>query len=756
MLAEDPADEEAHLALARARAARGDRRGALVQLERLERALQQDLGATPGPEAVRLRADLEQVLSPASAPIAPATSEDRRGRGPARLVGRRNVGDQLRGVLDGAAGGRGATVLVSGPPGVGKSAVLDMASTLARRRDWKVGRGEAAAVEGPWPYAPVLQALNDLCRRHPALLDALGDEYRDEIARALSGRDLDWSGESMHQRLFVAAAELVRVAAAAAGVVLVIDDVHDADEASLRLLHYLARCLVDDRAVLVLAHRNPVPPAVHDVVTSMVSLGSGHVVELSPLTPSASGRMLADRFPDLAASTLDEVVEAGGGLPFAMLELARSRLLGTTTSVDILPPEVTRTLQRVALLGQTFSTDEWLAIADTDDDEAWGRLETACAALVVEPVEAGFRFRHPLLRESLLDRLPAHQRGRAHSQVAEALAELGRPPRRVAHHLLAAGLVSRAVPYVVRAVQTGGALGAYRDVLALIDRVRDRAGPADLPLLLARRGDALMALGDRAAVAAYLEAAQVTSGTLHRLVRARLARAAAVAGDLSTARSALAELELEGDEADAPLLLARGNLAWFSGDMDTARTVALEARQRLRGMDDPWQLVDLIGLQGLLAHQRGEWFASFRNELRHTQGHERLAVALFDAHLCVAENLLYGREPYAETIAEAEQLRERARQAGALRGVAFATALIGEAYLMSETSRGPRRNSWTRWHCTPTSTRPAGRPTACSGWPKCGSRKDDGRRPGRYWRRRCCSRAGRRWPSTSCSGSSER
>ena len=322
-----------------------------------------------------------------------------------------------------------------------------MASTLARRRDWKVGRGEAAAVEVLGLTPRFLQALNDLCRRHPALLDALGDEYRgNQIARALSGRDLDWSGESMHQRLFVAAAKRPSVAAAAAGVVLVVDDVHDADEASLRLLHYLARCLVDDRAVLVLAHRNPVPPAVHDVVTSMVSLGSGHVVELSPLTPSASGRMLADRFPDLAASTLDEVVEAGGGLPFAMLELARSRLLGTTTSVDILPPEVTRTLQRVALLGQTFSTDEWLAIADTDDDEAWGRLETACAALVVEPVETGFRFRHPLLRESLLDRLPAHQRGRAHSQVAEALAELGRPPRRVAHHLLAAGLVSRAVP----------------------------------------------------------------------------------------------------------------------------------------------------------------------------------------------------------------------------------------------------------------------------------------------------------------------
>jgi tetratricopeptide (TPR) repeat protein len=191
-----------------------------------------------------------------------------------------------------------------------------------------------------------------------------------------------------------------------------------------------------------------------------------------------------------------------------------------------------------------------------------------------------------------------------------------------------------------------------------------------------------MALGDPGAVEAYAEAARVTTGTLHRLNRARLARAAAVGGDLATARSALAGLDLEGDEADASLLLAQGIVAYFSGDMETAWRVATEARERLQGVDDPWHLVDLVGLHGLLAHQRGEWYASFRTELRRTQGHDRLAGALFDAHLCVAENLLYGREPYPEIIAEAEQLRLRAHEAGALRGVAFATALIGEAALM--------------------------------------------------------------------------
>jgi ATP/maltotriose-dependent transcriptional regulator MalT len=79
---------------------------------------------------------------------------------------------------------------------------------------------------------------------------------------------------------------------------------------------------------------------------------------------------------------------------------------------------------------------------------------------------------------------------------------------------------------------------------------------------------------------------------------------------------------------------------------------------------------------------RGEWFDRFLLELRRTQGKERLATALFDAHLCVAEFMLYGPVPYDEVMEEAEELRRGARRSGALRGVAFATALIGEAALL--------------------------------------------------------------------------
>jgi DNA-binding SARP family transcriptional activator/tetratricopeptide (TPR) repeat protein len=679
VLAEEPADEEAHLALATARADAGDVRGALVQLERLEQALHRELGARPGPQAVGLRTELERSTATPQRAV-PADSAE---KPPAvRLFGRRDVGDRIRAVLEETGARRGLTVLVTGPAGVGKSAVLDLAETLAGRQGWKVARGGASSVEGPWPYAPVLEALSALCRRHPALLDALGDDYRAEIERALSGRDLGWTGENSHQRLFVAAAELMRVAAAGPGLLLVVDDVHDADEASLRLLHYLSRCAVEERILLVLAHRDPAPTLVQDVTASMLSRGGGHRVELPPLSPQASQRLLLDQFPQLDAGTAEELAQAGGGLPFPMIELARARVDGSGARTTMLPPAALRTFQRVALLGLTFSTDELLALSDASEDQTYEQLEHALAALVVEPAEAGFRFRHPLVRERLVDRLPAHERSRGHQRVAEALAALERPPGQVAHHYLAAGLASRAVPYVVRAVEIAGALGAYRDALVLVDGVRGHAGPEHLPVLLARRGDLLMALGDPGAAEAYTEAARVSTGTLHRLNRARLARAAAIGGDLATSRSALAGLDLEDDEADTSLLLAQGMLAYFTGDMETARAVATEARDRLRGVEDPWHLVDLVGLQGLLAHQRGEWFASFRTELRRTQGQERLAGAVFDAHLCVAENLLYGLEPYAEIIAEAEQLRLRAREAGALRGVAFATALIGEAALM--------------------------------------------------------------------------
>ena len=685
LLREDSLDEEAHVALARSHAEHGDVRAALRQLERLDQASRRELGTALSPGADRLRTELAGRL-PSQRSAAPTGHEQR------RLVGRRAVGDELRSRMARARAGQGSTLLVTGPPGVGKSAVLGLAEALALKSGWRTAHGTASAVEGPWPYASVLEALGDLCRRHPTLLDGLDDRYREELDRALSGRAVTWSGETEHQRLFVAAAELVRLAAAGHGLLLVVDDIHEADEASLRLLHYLARCAVTEPVVLAVAHRSATSSALQEVLVSLVARGIGSRIDLAPLDESATLRLLADSFPSLDEATHRRIWAVSAGLPFTALELGQAAASGRDpSSLAGLPPEAQRTLQRVALLGLTFTTDELLAVAGTSEAEAYRHLETAQRSLVVERSESGYRFRHALVRDAVLATMPAGAEGAARHEVARQLAALGAPPARVAHQYLAAGAPQLAIPYVLPAVETAGALGAYRDALALVEGVREHATGDTLGHLLGRRGDLLMALGDPESLQSYRMALPLTSGLQHRLVRARLARAASFAGDFDTARAALAGCDLEGDAADGPILLARGNLSYFSGDVDGAWDAASRARDLLVSPDDQWHYVDLLGLQGLIAHQRGEWFERFRMELRRPQGSSGLATAVFDAHLCVAEYLLYGPIPYAEVIELAEDLRRRAEHFGALRGVAFATALIGEAaLLMGDLDRAER------------------------------------------------------------------
>jgi tetratricopeptide (TPR) repeat protein len=94
-------------------------------------------------------------------------------------------------------------------------------------------------------------------------------------------------------------------------------------------------------------------------------------------------------------------------------------------------------------------------------------------------------------------------------------------------------------------------------------------------------------------------------------------------------------------------------------------------------------VLDLVSLQGLLAHRRGEWFDRMRLELRRTRDTPAVANSVFDGHLCAAEYMLYGPTPYSEVIDLASAMRATAQRSGALRAVAFATALIGEAALLS-------------------------------------------------------------------------
>ena len=718
----DPADEEANLVRARQLADSGNRGAALRQLERLERALRRELGVSPGPAVASLRAELLASDAPESQ------------RRPASvLFGRDAELRRIDRLIMAASAGEGRTLFVSGPAGIGKTAVLRWLDRRAEERGLRVGVGAAAALEGAWPYAPVLEALADLCRRYPALLDGLADAYRSEIEGALRGSSPEWAGESRHQRLFVSAAELLRLAASGGiapraalrrregtrfsspsddevgalqrrdprgasgaiklgGAVLIVDDAHDADEGSMRLLHYLSRAAVGERILIVVAHRPwPLRPAMDAMRRSLIGRGTSVPLNFGQL-PDEDIRRLASRVVGEDRVHLERVVKLAGGNPFAAIELARTAASdddrgGPTGALVLrgLGNAAISALTKVAVLGAEFDTDEYVAVTGVGEAQAYALLDEALAGGVIERMAAGYRFQHSLVRDALLDDLPPHQLLPLHRRAAEALRSLSASPARIGHQLLQAGDVGGAAPILLQAARTEAAIGAYRDALSLIDAVRTDVREPERGPLLALRADMLMATGDAGAVGAYREALSATDDPAeHRGLLPRLARAATFAGDYATAAEALDGLEPDGSADDAALLLARGNLAYFTGDLVTAEAAADEARRRLAFADlADWRLYDLITLQGLIAHLRGEWFSRLAVELRASAERPDMARAMFDSHLCVGEYLLYGPTPYDEVLALAAKLRESARRSGVLRAVAFATALRGEAALLS-------------------------------------------------------------------------
>jgi DNA-binding SARP family transcriptional activator/RecA/RadA recombinase len=666
----DPADEPAHLALIRSLAGAGDRRSALRQFERLERGLRRELGVAPSPEALRLRDELLAAES-AARPVIKIV-----------LVGRDNEQAHVVRLLDSVRRGRGRVLFVGGPAGIGKTALLTAVEAAATAQRMRVGVGVAARIEGDWPYAPVLEALADLCRHHPTLLDGLDDAFREEIERALSGRLFSWDGQGAHQRLFVATTELLRLAAAGAGAVLIVDDAHDADEASLRLLHYLARSTVTERLLIAVGHR-PATGILGEVRRSLLARGNATALDVTPLRPAGAAALARRHAPTADATVLKAIYEASGGLPFAVVELARDLTGDRSAPLPAgLPEPVRRALSAAAVLGSTFDTDEFAGLTGLSDQDAYAVLDQAVDRHVVQRTSAGYAFRHALIRESLL--ADAGTRRDAHRQAAATLQRLGRSPARIGHHLVQAGQPAGAVPWILTAAETEAALGAYRDALATLDTVRSSASGAERSRLLALRADLLSACGDLGAVDAYREALAATSDPVTRVwVRTQLARAATYAGDLDTAELALAGLELDGGDNDAALLLARGNLAYFRHDFAAADEAAAEAHRRIGlGAGGSWRLFSLIALQGLLAHHRGEWFQRLRAELRGGIRRPDLVAGIFDSHLCVAEYLLYGPTPYDDVLALGSELRDTAERAGVLRAVAFATALRGEAALL--------------------------------------------------------------------------
>ena len=217
-------------------------------------------------------------------------------------------------------------------------------------------------------------------------------------------------------------------------------------------------------------------------------------------------------------------------------------------------------------MGGAFDTDEFVAASAIDDAEAFSRLDDALDAGIIEPTEAGYRFRHGIVRDVLLDGLPPHRKRIVHRDTADRLIELAASPARIGHHLLQAGEGAEAVPYVLRSAETEAGLGAYRDALEQVDGIMAFVSPRTGSTPCASEGTCCAPSATLGRIAVYRQGLEFGRGARGPPAAgpARL-EPSLMGGDLATAGAALQGLEPDGGPDDADILLVRGECAVLRG-----------------------------------------------------------------------------------------------------------------------------------------------------------------------------------------------
>ncbi|WP_205346811.1 ATP-binding protein [Pseudonocardia broussonetiae] len=671
----EPADEHAHQELVRAALRAGDRHGAIRWYGRLRTALQSELGVAPGP---RSRALYEECVA---------------GLGPAATA---FVGRQVELARAGAALGDAAdpgALAVRGPAGIGKSALCGEVAALAGAAGRLVVTVTAAAGDGP--YAPLAAAVEELVGRDRGLLDAVPAATRAVLAGltplAGSGQPPD---PALHRHRIVGAVHrLLTAAAPPAGVVLVVDDAHLADDATVETCVQVARTRGPRPLLVVLSYRaDAARTALVRGVAGLERAGRCAVVDLGPM-PRADVEALvvagAPQRPGPAA--LARIVDTAHGNPFLALELARAgdapavpRSVWETVAARFLDLDepIAAMLRRLAVAGGDLGPGGVLALTGLPEADGFALLDAGLAAGALVVDDGRYRFRHDLVRRALAEQVPPHHRVAMHRDTARRLAGAGAEPSRVARHWLDGDRPDEAVPFLLAAAERAHRLGAFGDALRHVDALLEHdPGHADA---LCLRAEVLDALGDLRAPAAYGLAADAAGEPAAQEIRSKQALAQVKRGDPPGALVTLRGLEpvTVGGRLAHALAWAGAAVLGFA-DPETGTAKAAESRRLALESGDAPSLVIASWAQAAAAHARGELRASVVADLLETAALPELATSVFDGHLCINQRLLYGARPYADVLAFADAFAAEAERLGAARGLAYAVTLRGEALLLS-------------------------------------------------------------------------
>jgi DNA-binding CsgD family transcriptional regulator len=463
----------------------------------------------------------------------------------AELVGREAELAVLTDSLAAAIDGLPRVVLCEGEAGIGKTRLAQELLEVAERRGVLWAWGSAAETSGPPPFWPWCQVLRALAGRVD--LQALAGQHRLDAELARIAPDVvsaeppaAGSGSAEDRfRQFDAVARLLREVCLQAPLLVVLDDAHWADEASLLLLHHVTRVLTDER-LLVLVNVRDTERGDDAVIARIGREPVTRRIQLRGLAPAAIRRQLAS----VLGREVDEreVLEAEaltGGNPFFVGEvalaiadrrqgshapLATSNVQGAIAArLRRLSPDCVRLLEAAAIVGRSFSV---AVVASMLAQQVVGCLALVDEARAARLVEAdgepgGYRFVHALVRDVIEHALGTADRVRLHRSAADAIERHHGPPGppvfELARHWAVAAVIgerARAAGWIRRAAEEAMRRLAYEETARLFRQALDIGG-AELDgqerctLLLAAGAAAHLSADLGGRLDACLEAAEV-------------------------------------------------------------------------------------------------------------------------------------------------------------------------------------------------------------------------------------------------------
>jgi predicted ATPase/DNA-binding CsgD family transcriptional regulator len=520
---------------------------------------------------------MEAIGSPAAG-IATAPSQ--------RLLERASELAAIGDALGAAAGGAGACVVLEGPPGLGKTTLLQATRAAAIERGLTVLSARAAELEEAFSFGVALQLFAGAVARVDAaererLLAGAAAHSAPLFGSAPAAEGIPDEEQSF--ALFHGLHWLTANLAERAPLVLAVDDAHWADLPSLRFLHYLLQRLDELPVALVVAARPERERRQGRLVQRLAGSPVTTALRLDPLSPRAVSALVRLTLDDHASDELCRAcAEATGGNPYYVGELvAALGASGTTDPTAVaslttdavaaavlarlagLPAEAGALAAAVAVLGDEAPLGAAAELAAIDADAAPGLADALAGVALLAP-GTPLRFAHPIARRAVYDDLPPAGRADLHKRAAMALVGADADPELVASHVLAAVAETErwATPALRRAAERAGERGAHEEAARYLRAMLDSAPAAD-----------------RAALLRDLALAEARSHDERAADRADAALDAAQEQPLEVAAAAIAlgrTLIDHGHHTDATRIFARG-LAAIDG-MPEAAELAMTLR----------------------------------------------------------------------------------------------------------------------------------------------------------------------------------